>query len=109
MHDVSLSVNHDVPVVSVFNLKNVTGDRVRSHRLDKIQPGLLESDRVWRAVLGDEKRQQVVNLCSTHLIARCGIGDDINDTALYGRMSTRTYDANIKHLTPGAVAVTRYG
>lgn len=36
MHDMALSVNHDVSIVSVFDLKNIASDRVCSHRLNKV-------------------------------------------------------------------------
>ena len=53
--DVSLAVDHDVPVVSVLDLEDVAGDGVRGHGLDEVEASTLEGDRVLPAVLGDEE------------------------------------------------------
>ena len=40
VNDVSMFVHHDVAIVSVFDLQQVTDQRVGSHALDKVGPGL---------------------------------------------------------------------
>ena len=39
VNDVSMFVHHDVAIVSVFDLQQVTDQRVGSHALDKVGPG----------------------------------------------------------------------
>ena len=52
---VALPVDHNVSVMPVFDLEDVASDRVRSHRLNKVQPGLLESDRVLSTIFANEE------------------------------------------------------
>ena len=40
VNDVAMFVHHDVAIVSVFDLQQVTDQRVGSHALDKVGPGL---------------------------------------------------------------------
>ena len=83
MHYMTFSVDHDIAVVSVLDLQNIAGHRVRRHRLDEIQTGSLELYRVLATVLGDKEVEKIVDLCTPHLVSRRGIRYDINDTTLY--------------------------
>jgi len=66
---VTLSVNHDVSVMPILDLEDVTGDRVRSHRLNEVQPGLLEGDRMLSTIFPDEEIEQIVDFGPSHLIS----------------------------------------
>jgi len=68
MNNMTLSVNHDISVMPVLDLEDVASDRVRSHRLNEVQPGLLEGDRMLSTIFADEEIEQVVNLCPSHLV-----------------------------------------
>ena len=68
MNYMALSVNHDVSVMPVLDLEDVTSDRVRSHRLNEVQSGLLEGDRMLSTIFADEEIEQVIDLCPSHLI-----------------------------------------
>ena len=65
----ALSVNHDVSVVSILDLEDVTSDGVRSHRLNEVQPGLLEGDRVLSTIFAYEEIEQVVDFGPSHLVS----------------------------------------
>jgi hypothetical protein len=87
MHDMTLPVNHNVPVVAILDLENVASHGVGSHGLDEVQPRLLEGNGVWCAILRNKERHQIVDLCATHLITRGGVRNDVDDTALQDIMS----------------------
>lgn len=55
MNNVSLSVDHDVSVVAILDLQDVTCDRVRSHGLDEVQARALERDGVLSSIFSDEE------------------------------------------------------
>ncbi len=82
MHDVAFAVDHDIAIVTILDLQNVACDTVCCHGLDELQARLLEGGRVDAAVLVDKVAEQVVDLCSSHLVSRGSIWHDINDTAL---------------------------
>ena len=108
MDDVALAVDQDVPVVSILDLEDVAHHRIGRHGLDKVQASLLELDRVLSAVLGDEEVKKVVDLRSSHLVTRGGVWHDVNDATLCLRSAAWKIE-KVNTLTPGAVAVTRYG
>ena len=68
MNYVALSVYHDIPVMPVLNLEDVASNRVCSHRLNEIQPGLLEGNRMFSTIFSDEEIEQVIDLGSSYLI-----------------------------------------
>ena len=80
--DMSLAINHNVPVVPVLDLENVAYNGVGSHRLNEVQPSFLKLDGVLATVFCDKEVQQIVDFCSSHLIARCGVWHNVNNTAL---------------------------
>jgi hypothetical protein len=80
--DVTLLVDHDVAIVAVLDLKNVTRYGIRSHRLDEIQTSVLILDRIFSAILGNEKALEIVNLCSAHLVPRGRIRYDVDNATL---------------------------
>lgn len=67
---VALSVNHDISVVPVLDLEDVTSDEVRSNRLNGVQPSLLEGNRVLSTIFADEETEQVIGFCPSHLVTR---------------------------------------
>lgn len=83
MGDAASTVDHDVAVVAILYLYDVAEERVGGHRLDEVGAGALEVDAFGTAVLGDEEALQVVYLGSPHLIARGGVGYDVDDSALW--------------------------
>jgi hypothetical protein len=81
----ALAIDHDIPVVSVLDLQDVTSHAIRRHRLDKVESSLLKGRRVDAAVLVHKVAEQVVDLGSSHLISRGGVGNNIDYTTLSGR------------------------
>ena len=69
MNYVAPSINHGVSIVPVLDLEDVTCDRVRSHLLDDVQPGLLEGNCVLSAIFANKEIEQVINFGLPHLIS----------------------------------------
>jgi hypothetical protein len=67
---VALYVNQNILIVPTFDWKDVASDRVRSHRLDEVQSGPLEGDRMFSTMLFDEGIEKVVDFGPPHLISR---------------------------------------
>lgn len=107
MDDVTLSVNHYVAIMAVFNLKNVACDGVCSHRLNEIQASSLIRDCVLSSIFGNEKTLEIVDLRSAHFVARGGIRHNVDNTALQLYQTLRMETRRRVERTPGAVAVTR--
>ena len=82
MNDMSISINHDVAIVPIFNLKNIASDGVSGHRLNEIHSRVLETDRIWTTELAYEEVLKIVYLCPSHLISRRSIWNHINDATL---------------------------
>lgn len=82
MDDVTLSVNHDVPVVPIFDLKDVASYRVTGHGLYEIESSALELDAIFPSIFRLKESKQVIDLRPTHFISRSGIWDDIDDSTL---------------------------
>ena len=51
VNDVTLLINHDIAIVAVLDLKNITRYGICSHRLNEIQTGFLICDRVFSSIL----------------------------------------------------------
>jgi hypothetical protein len=85
VNQTSVSVNHDVTVVTILDLYDVAEERVGGHRLDEVVAGLLEVDAVGTAVLEDEEAAQVVDLGTSHLVSGRRVGNNVDDTTLGGR------------------------
>jgi len=66
---VTLSVYHDVSVMPVLDLEDEASDRVRGHRLNEIQPSLLEGDRMLSPIFSDKEIEQIINFGPSHLIS----------------------------------------
>ena len=82
VNDVTLSIDHDVSVVAIFDLKDVTSYRVARHGLYEIESGPLELDAIIPSILGLEESKQVVNLCSPHFVTRSCVRDDVDNSTL---------------------------
>ena len=82
MHYMTFPVNHDVSIVPILNLQNITRNGICSHGLYEIHARFLERDRILTTILGDEKVEQVINFRTTHLIPRCRIRHDVNNATL---------------------------
>ena len=108
MYDVPITINHDISIVAILNLENITSHGVCSHGLNKVQLCFLKSNSILASIFGSEKVQQIVDLSPTHFIARGSIRNHIYDTTLCKELSL-TFVVESQVLTPGAVAVTRYG
>ncbi len=46
MDDVTLSVNHDIPVMTILDLEDVACDTISCHALNKVHPSPLKFDGV---------------------------------------------------------------
>ena len=79
VRDAPFSVNHDVAVVSVFELEDVAENGVGGHGLDEIAPSSLKCHRLLWTELDQEEGSEVVDLGSSHFIARGSVGDHIDD------------------------------
>lgn len=82
MDDVAFPINHNVAVMSILDLQDIAGYRVRRHGLDEVESSLLERYGVDTPILVDEVGDQVVDLGAAHFVPGCGVWDDVNDTAL---------------------------
>ena len=82
MDDMSLSIDHNISIMTVLDLQNVACKRIRGHGLNKIQPCLLERDAVLSAVFGYEEVDQIVHLRTTHLITRSCVWYNIDNATL---------------------------
>ena len=45
MKNMAFSINHNIPIMSIFNLQNITNKTISSKRLTEIKPRLLKSFR----------------------------------------------------------------
>jgi hypothetical protein len=68
--------------VSIFDLNDVTQERVGGHRLNEVCTSLLELDGFDWTVLEREEAEEVVDLRSTHFISRSCVRNDIDYSAL---------------------------
>jgi hypothetical protein len=68
---VALSVNRNISIVPVFDLKDVASDRVSSNRLDEVQPGLSEGDRMFSTIFSDKQIETDIDFGPSHLTSRC--------------------------------------
>ena len=84
MHDMALSIDHDIPIMSILDVQYVARNRVRSHRLDKVQTSLLKRHALWVPIFRfEESNTKIIDLGSTHLISRGSIRNDVDETALW--------------------------
>ena len=82
VNDVTLSIDHDVSVVAIFDLKDVASYRVARHGLYEIESGPLELDAILPSILGLEESKQVVDLCSPHFVTRSCVRNDVDNSTL---------------------------
>lgn len=57
MYNMAFTVNHDIAVVTIFDLEDIASNRVCSHGLNEIQPCFLEGNCVGSSILRDEEGQ----------------------------------------------------
>jgi len=98
MNNVTLAINHNVPVVAILDLQDVTRDGIRCHTLDEVEASFLERDRIDAAVLVQEVAEKVVDLRSAHFVSRSGVRDDINNTATWRRCCDAIWE-KVEHQT----------
>lgn len=82
MNNMTLSIDHDVPVMAILDLQNVAYYGISGHGLYKVEAGLLKFDRVFSTIFRDEEIKQIVDLRSPHLITRRRVRHDIDHTTL---------------------------
>ena len=82
MNDMTIFVKHNVAIVSVFDLKDKTGDRISGHRLNEIQSRILETNSILASELDYEEVLKVINLRPPHLVSGCSIWNHVNYTTL---------------------------
>lgn len=82
MNNMSIRIDHDISVVSIFNLQQVPNHRVGSHRSNEITASCLELLRRFVTVLMQEIFVQTRVRLSAQLIARFRIWHTFNYTAL---------------------------
>lgn len=82
MYDVSFSIDHDVTIVTVLDLQDITRHRVRRHRLDEVKTSSLKGDSFFSSIFGNEEVEKVVNFGATHFIPRGGVRYHVDHTAL---------------------------
>lgn len=81
VQDVTCVIDHDVAIVSILELQKPRDYRISRHAFDEVVAGLLETDRVFAAVFGDEIVVEAVDGFATEHVARDGIWKDIDDAA----------------------------
>lgn len=82
VHNMALSIDHDIPVMPILDLQDVTCHRICGHRLNEVKPGFLELECVGVPISRHEERKQVVDLCSTHFVSRRRVRHDIYHSTL---------------------------
>lgn len=82
MNDMTFAINHDVPIVAIFDLQYITDDRVSSHRLDEVEAGLLELHGIFSSVLRYKEVKEVVDFCPSHLVTRGRIRHNVDNSTL---------------------------
>lgn len=85
--NVSISIDHNIAVMPVLDLKNITGNGIRRHGLDEIQASLLKRYCVFASIFRYKEVEQVIDFRSAHLVSRCRIGHNINDPTLYSKLA----------------------
>jgi len=68
MYDMTLSIYHDIAIVTVFDLEEVGYHAVRCHRLDKVATNILKLFGRLVSVLRDEILIHVAVCCTSKLI-----------------------------------------
>ena len=53
MNNMTLSIDHDVPVMAILDLQNVAYYGISGHGLYKVEAGLLKFDRVFSTIFRD--------------------------------------------------------
>ena len=84
VYNVPIAIDHDITIMPVFYLQNVTGNGIRRHGLDEVEASLLEFDCVFPSILRNKEIEQIVHFRTTHFISRRGVRDHINHTTLRG-------------------------
>ena len=69
VHDMAITIDHDVAVVPILDLENIASHGVCSHGLDEIQSSFLEGSSIWTAIFVDEITVKVVDLGTTHFVS----------------------------------------
>ena len=69
MSNPALPIDHNIPVVSVFDLKNIAKHGIGCHALYEIIPRFLEGHAVCWTELEQKKGGQVIYFCSAHLVS----------------------------------------
>lgn len=82
MYDVTSSIEHDVSVVTIFDLQKVADDAVGSHGNDKVAPGTLEFFGRLVAVRLAEVVEHTDIRLSSELIARLRIRNALDNSTL---------------------------
>ena len=55
VYNVPFTIDHDITVMPIFYLQNVTGNGIRRHGLYEIESSLLEFDCVLPSILRDKE------------------------------------------------------
>lgn len=82
MNDSSFAIDHDVTVVTIFDLNEVAEERIGGHRLNEIDARFLEFDSIDVSVRQNIIAEQVVDFRSSNFISRRCIRDHVNHTTL---------------------------
>lgn len=82
MYDMTLTIDHNVSVVPVFDLEDIASNRVRSHGLYEVEACFLECNGIFTTILRVEESEKVVDLCTTHLVSGCRIWHYVNNATL---------------------------
>jgi len=93
VHNMTIPADHNIPVMSILDLQDVTSNRVCSHRLNEVQSSSLETGGILSTVFCDEEVLKIVHLRPAHFISGCRIWDDVNDPTLPKiKLALRTTD-----------------
>ncbi len=77
-----IGIDHDIPIMSIFDLQDITSNRVCGHRLNEVETSLLERYRIDSTILVDEVGIKVIDFGTSHFVSRSSIRYDVDDTAL---------------------------
>ena len=82
MNDMTISIDHNIAIVPILNLQDITGYRISSHGLDEIQSGFLKACRIRATIFCYEEILQVIHFGSSHFVSGCCIRNHVDNTAL---------------------------
>jgi hypothetical protein len=97
MDEVAIIVYHDIAVVSVFNLQNISHNTVGGETPDEVEPGSPKLFRVFISVFFQEVLIKVDFKRFAKLISAIRVRDHFDDTAKFFVLPSSIADTLVRH------------